>query len=70
MPTRRISPAPKRWEDPLERQKTCQHPEHNPPSMRVFEPGIYEHTCPACKSVLQFTVRERPSLSAPRKHHA
>lgn len=26
----------------------CQHPEHNPPSMIVLEPGIYEHVCPGC----------------------
>lgn len=49
MPTRKIADLPGR---------PCQHPEHNPPSMRVFEPGIYEHTCPKCGHVQTFFVRE------------
>lgn len=28
--------------------KPCLHPEHNPPSHIVLEPGTYEHTCPGC----------------------
>lgn len=27
---------------------TCFHREHDPPSMIVLEPGIYEHVCPSC----------------------
>lgn len=38
---------------------TCLHPEHGPPSMRVFDPGVYEHTCPACGKKTVFTVRQR-----------
>jgi hypothetical protein len=34
----------------------CLHPEHNPPSMRVFESGIWEHTCPSCGHKQTFTV--------------
>lgn len=34
----------------------CNHPEHNPPSHRVFEPGTYEHTCPACGKKIIFEV--------------
>jgi hypothetical protein len=26
----------------------CRHPEHNPPTRIVLEPGTYEHTCPGC----------------------
>lgn len=37
-------------------QPPCAHPEHNPPSMMVFEPGTYEHTCPACGKKKVFTV--------------
>lgn len=41
----------------------CRHPEHNPPNMRVFEPGVYEHECPACGKTQTFVVRG-VSLSA------
>ena len=34
----------------------CNHPQHNPPSHMVFEPGLYEHTCPACGATMQFRV--------------
>lgn len=34
----------------------CMHPEHNPPNMIVFDPGVYEHTCPACGAKMIFTV--------------
>lgn len=34
----------------------CQHPEHNPPSMIVLEPGIYEYTCPSCGAIGIFQV--------------
>jgi hypothetical protein len=38
MPTRKIRNLA-RWE----REKPCDDPEHNPPRMMVFEPGVYEH---------------------------
>lgn len=34
----------------------CSHPEHNPPSMQVFMPGLYEHECPKCGSKKMFRV--------------
>lgn len=34
----------------------CRHPEHNPPSMIVLEPGVYEHICPACGNRIEFVV--------------
>lgn len=36
---------------------SCVHPEHNPPTHQVFEPGVYRHTCPACGRVQVFTVQ-------------
>jgi hypothetical protein len=47
--TRKIADAPPR---------PCQHPEHNPPGMCVFEPGVYEHICPGCRKKKIFTVSE------------
>ena len=26
----------------------CLHPEHNPPTNIVLDPGVYEHECPSC----------------------
>ena len=46
MPTEKIADAP----------KPCVHPEHSPQTMRVFPPGTYKHTCPACGRVTFFTV--------------
>lgn len=46
--TRKISDLPK--------QQTCRHPQHNPAAFRVYKPGIYEHTCPACGATIKFTV--------------
>lgn len=40
----------------------CRDREHNPPSMQVFEPGVYEHTCPGCGKKQTFVVHEGPSL--------
>lgn len=40
----------------LPRQQFCRHPEHNPPGHIVLSPGVYEHTCPGCKSVFRFSV--------------
>jgi hypothetical protein len=34
----------------------CPHPEHRPPGMMVFEPGMYEHTCPECGNITRFSV--------------
>jgi len=45
--TRKIPYAP---------SKPCMHPEHNPPGMCVFEPGVYEHTCPGCGKKTIFVV--------------
>lgn len=39
----------------------CQHSEHNPPAMMVYEPGVWEHVCPGCGARQVFTV-DRPSL--------
>lgn len=47
MPTRKIADI---------RSQPCLNPEHNPPSMMVFKPGTYEHTCPGCGSKTIFTV--------------
>jgi hypothetical protein len=38
-------------------ENICRDPEHDPPSMMVFKPGVYEHTCPTCGHVTEFTVR-------------
>ena len=45
--------------------KPCHHPEHNPPTMIVLEPGVYEHTCPWCRGTVVFTVP--PKADAVRK---
>lgn len=36
--------------------RPCLSPEHNPPSMIVLEPGVYEYTCPSCGKTVTFTV--------------
>lgn len=41
--------------------RQCQDPDHNPPSMMVWEPGTYEHTCPRCGMKMQFTVPPKPT---------
>ncbi len=46
MPTKKIADTP----------KYCAHPEHDPPKHMVFQPGVYEHTCPACGRKQRFTV--------------
>lgn len=48
MPTRRIAdlPAP----------EVCKHREHDAPKHMVFQPGEYEHECPACGAKYRFTV--------------
>lgn len=52
MPTRKIR-------DLYNTEIPCRDPEHNPPSMMVFEDGIYEHTCPSCGKVQRFTVNNQ-----------
>jgi hypothetical protein len=46
-------------------REICNHPGHNPPTMIVLSPGIYEHTCPACGKQQQFIVNRLSSLSVP-----
>lgn len=36
--------------------RPCLSSQHNPPSMMVYSPGVYQHTCPACGAVQIFTV--------------
>jgi hypothetical protein len=59
MPTRRIPEPPGR----LPRPWGCRNPEHHPPMQRVFEPGLYEHTCPGCGYVTEFRVPEPPTCA-------
>jgi hypothetical protein len=40
----------------FDEKAACRHPEHNPPTMIVLEPGLYEHECPSCGRKVQFTV--------------
>lgn len=42
--------------DLFDGQPVCISREHNPPNMMVFSPGEYEHTCPECGNVINFTV--------------
>jgi transcription elongation factor Elf1 len=46
----------------FDEKKICKHPEHKAPMWVVYEPGIYEHTCPNCGESYKFTVRPKPSL--------
>lgn len=43
-------------------KKECRDSEHKPPTMVVYEPGIYEHTCPSCGEITNFTVAKKPTL--------
>lgn len=54
MPTEKIADLPT--------PPSCRHPEHNPPTLQLFEPGIYKHTCPGCGGSQHFVIPERPSL--------
>lgn len=56
MPTKKIAELGSQHAYIGKRRALCGHPEHNPPSHMVFEPGIYEHTCPACGKVTVFRV--------------
>lgn len=65
MPTRRIGDLPKfngpslvpsLWSLKPDGKLPCQHPEHFQAKHIVREPGIYEHTCPACGQRFVFSV--------------
>ena len=43
--------------------RRCRHPEHEPPSMIVLTPGIYEHECPRCHQKQEIIIRPKPSLA-------
>jgi hypothetical protein len=49
MPTKKIADLPN--------PKKCNDPEHEPPTMAYFSPGVYEHTCPKGGAVKRFTVQ-------------
>ena len=53
MPTKKISDP---FKCVLPQMKECRSFDHNPPSMQVFEPGTYEHTCSQCGKVSFFIV--------------
>lgn len=54
MPTRKIS------DDQDTRPR--RHPNHDPPNMRVFEPGLYEHECPGRRYMRSFSSTMMPRL--------
>lgn len=37
-------------------EQPCRSPEHNTPSHKVFDDGVYEHECPVCGKTQTFTV--------------
>lgn len=41
--------------------RVCVSPQHDPPSMMVYEPGVWEHVCPSCGNRQVFTVT-RPTF--------
>lgn len=55
MPTRKI---PEEENSPFSPSfpYPCQDPDHNPPTMQVFDPGLHEHECPRCHRKLKFRV--------------
>ncbi len=60
MPTKKIRGLPeydKEGMRQIDMEEICRDPEHNPPSMMVYPPGVYEHTCPRCEEKKTFTVR-------------
>ena len=57
MPTRKIADLPGTA------AATCQHPEHDPPKMMVYENGVWEHKCPSCGHKQRFVVA-KPTLRA------
>lgn len=34
----------------------CTSVDHYPPSYIVYDPGVWEHTCPSCQKVIRFNV--------------
>ncbi len=36
----------------------CSHPQHDPPSAIVLEPGVYEYVCPGCDQKKTIVIRE------------
>lgn len=48
MPTEKIADCPI--------VRVCRHPDHNPPTMRLFKPGTYQHTCAGCGKKIVFHV--------------
>lgn len=59
MPTKKISDLP--------RDMTCRDPSHKAPTMMVYEPGVYRHTCPSCGASYTFTIAP-PMLSGHPPH--
>ncbi len=56
MPFRKIDePLNGSWD----MKPACTHSEHEPPTMRVLEPGTYEWSCPACGAVRTVRVPAR-----------
>ena len=53
MPFKKL-PDAEQWNPP----KACRHPEHNPPTMIVLQPGTYEWSCPACGHTVRVTVHQ------------
>lgn len=51
MPTRKIADPP---------QPPCSDPDHEPAMFRVYEPGVYVHTCAGCGESRTFMAR-RPT---------
>jgi len=43
--------------EPLSKEESCTHREHNPPSHRVYKPGHYVWVCPGCGAKQAFTVQ-------------
>jgi predicted RNA-binding Zn-ribbon protein involved in translation (DUF1610 family) len=60
MPTRKIA----------DETKPCSHPEHDPPNMRLFENGLWEHICPACGHRQVFRVSKPTYASGDVKWEA
>jgi hypothetical protein len=57
MPTRKVKDYEK---DP--KYATCLDPDHKPPTMVVWDPGEYEHTCPRCGRITKFVVPMRECM--------
>lgn len=55
-------PNPGGWSNKKSMGIPCRHPEHNPPSHMVWEPGRYRHTCPGCGKVTEFNVYPREMI--------